>query len=101
MGQLMPEGAIDLHRIVVSEPRIQGDELPAGIGAPSGTEESRVPFHVNLPAELLGIERAQDFACLRFERRVATEDNERRRRGENEVQLLTAGRLIQLQGTAI
>lgn len=101
MGQLMPEGAIDLRGIVVSEPRIQGDELPARIGASSGAEESRVPFHVNCTAELLGVERTQDFACLRFKRRVATEDNERRRRGENEVQLMAAGRLIQFQGTAI
>jgi len=101
MGQLMTEGAIDLRRIVVSQPRIQRDELPARIGAPSGTEESRVPFDVNFTTELLGVERAQDFACLRLERRVATEDNQRRRRGEDEVQLLTAGRLIQLQGTAV
>jgi hypothetical protein len=76
MRELVTQGAIDLRGIVISEPRIQGDELAAGIGAPSGTEETRVPFHVNLPPELLGVERTQDFACLCFERCVATEDHQ-------------------------
>ena len=87
MGQLVAERAIDLGGIVFAEPRIQRDQVAARIGASGGAEEARIPFHVNFAPELVGIERCEDFACFRFERWIASQDDESWRRWKNEIEL--------------
>jgi hypothetical protein len=90
MRQLMTQSAIDLRRIVFAQTRVQRDQVTAGIRASSATMKPRVPFHVHCTSKLSGVERREDFARFRFEGRVATQDNQRRRGRENQVQLLIA-----------
>src|SRR5204863_8170881 len=87
MRQLVAERAIELGCIVFAQARIQRDEVAARIGASGGPEEARIPFHVNFAPELVGIERCEDFACFRFERWIASQDDESWRRWKNEIEL--------------
>lgn len=87
MRELMAQGAIDLGSIVFPEPRVERDQVATRIGAAGRAEQASVPFHVDFPRELLGIERLQDFARLCLERRVTSENDERARSWKNEVEL--------------
>src|SRR5437764_14622801 len=87
MSQLVAERAIDLGGILFAQPRIQGDQVAARIGASGGAEESRIPFHVDCARELVGVERLQDFARLGFERGITSEHNECCRGWKNEIEL--------------
>ena len=87
MGQLVAERAIDLGGILFAQPRIQGDQVAARIGASGGAEEARIPFHVDGARELVGVERRQDFARFGFEGGITSENNQRWRRWKNEIEL--------------
>jgi hypothetical protein len=56
MGKLVPQSAIEFGGVVFAQSRIQRDEVAARIRAAGGTEEARVPFHVDFAREFLGAE---------------------------------------------
>ena len=101
VSQFVPQCALDLRRVMLAQTRIQRNELAAKIRASRGAEESRIPFHVDFAREFRGIESAQYFPGLRFEVSVAPQDDERRRRRENEIELAVAGLVVRLQGAAV
>ena len=68
------------------------------VRAAGGAEEARVPFHADFAAELLGVERAENFPRFRFERRITAEDDERNGRRKNKVELLGARLVVRPQG---
>ncbi|HEX7517694.1 MAG TPA: hypothetical protein VF345_10470 [Chthoniobacterales bacterium] len=47
MGQLVPQGAVDLCRVMLAQARIQRNEFAARIRASRGAEKSRIPFHMH------------------------------------------------------
>lgn len=87
MRELMAQGAVDFRRVVFAESRIQRNEITVRIRAAGGAKEPGIPFHVNYAAEFLGAEGTENFARCRFERGIASENDERWLRGENEVEL--------------
>ena len=87
VGEFVAQGAIDLGGIVFAKSWIERDQVAARIGAARGAEETRVPFHLDFARELLGVEWRQDFARFGFERGITSENDQRRRRRKNEIEL--------------
>ena len=87
MRQLMAQSAVDFRGVVLAEPGIQRDEVTVRIRPAGGTEEPRVPFHVDFAREFFGPKWTENFACCRFKREIAPENDERRLRGKNEIEL--------------
>ena len=87
MRELMAQSAVDFHGVMLAEPRIQRNEVTMRIRAAGGTEEPRVPFHVDCAREFVGAKRTENFARCRFKGGIAPENDERRLRGKNEIEL--------------
>lgn len=101
MGQLVAQGALDFRGVVVAESRVERDEITPRIGAAGRAEKARIPFDANFRCEFGGVDRGENFARRRFEGRIASQDDEHRRRRENKIQLLWPRLFVRLQGTAI
>jgi len=101
MGQLMAESAVDFRAVMLAEPRIHRDEVTMRIRAARGAEEPRIPFHMDFAGEFFGAKWRENFARSRFEGRIAPENDERRFRRKNEVELLMTPQVVRLQGAAV
>jgi hypothetical protein len=86
MRQLMAQSAV-YFRGVLAKPGIQRNEVTVRICAAGGTEEPCVPFHVNFAREFFGAKWTENFARGRFKGGIAPENDERRLRGKNEIEL--------------
>jgi hypothetical protein len=101
MRELMAESAVDFRAIIVlAEPWIQRDEITMRVRAAGGAEEPGVPFHMDFAAEFCGKWR-ENFARCRFEGGITPENDERRLRRKNEVELLSSRLTVRLQGAAV
>ena len=87
MRQLMAQSAVDFRGVVLAEPRIQRNEVTVRICAAGGTEEPRVPFHVDFAREFFGAKSTENFARCCFKGGIAPENDERRLRRKNEIEL--------------
>jgi hypothetical protein len=87
MRQLMAQSAVDFRGVVLAEPRIQRNEVTVRICAAGGTEEPRVPFHVDFAREFFDAKWTENFARRRFEAGIAPQNDERWLRGKNEIEL--------------
>ena len=87
MRQLMAQSAVNFRGVVLAEPRIQRNEVTVRICAAGGTEEPRVPFHVDFAREFFGAKWTEDFARCRFKGGIAPQNDERWLRRKNEIEL--------------
>ena len=87
MRQLVAEGAIDLGGIMLSQARVQRDDLAARISASGRAEKSGIPFDADFARQLRAIESVQHFPRFRFESGITAQHHEGGPGGKVEIEL--------------